>query len=78
MTVYEVGHVGGQAYLCMEYVDGPTLAQRRRGRRALAAREAARLVAVIARAVQQAHAEGILHRDLKPSNILLGKDEGMR
>jgi serine/threonine protein kinase len=75
VTVYEVGTVGGQAYLCMEYVDGPTLAQRVAADGPLPPREAARLVAVIARAVQQAHAEGILHRDLKPSNILLGKDE---
>ncbi|MBN9523694.1 serine/threonine protein kinase [bacterium] len=71
VTVYEVGTVGGQAYLCMEYVDGPTLAQRVAADGPLPPREAARLVAVIARAVQQAHAEGILHRDLKPSNILL-------
>ncbi|HYH66485.1 MAG TPA: serine/threonine-protein kinase [Urbifossiella sp.] len=78
VTVYEVGTVGGQAYLCMEYVDGPTLAQRVAADGPLPPREAARLVAVIARAVQQAHAEGILHRDLKPSNILLGKDEGGR
>jgi serine/threonine protein kinase len=74
VTVYEVGTVGGQAYLCMEYVDGPTLAQRVSADGPLPPREAARLVAVIARAVQQAHAEGILHRDLKPSNILLAGD----
>ncbi|HEX4606758.1 MAG TPA: serine/threonine-protein kinase, partial [Urbifossiella sp.] len=76
VTVYEVGTVGGQAYLCMEYVDGPTLAQRVQADGPLPPREAARLVAVIARAVQQAHAEGILHRDLKPSNILLSAECG--
>jgi serine/threonine-protein kinase len=76
VTVYEDGTVGGQAYLCMEYVDGPTLAQRVQADGPLPPREAARLVAVIARAVQQAHAEGILHRDLKPSNILLTGDRG--
>jgi len=82
VTVYEVGTVGGQAYLCMEYVDGPTLAQRVAADGPLPPREAARLVAVIARAVQQAHAEGILHRDLKPSNVLLAgygiRDSGFR
>ncbi len=78
VTVYEVGTVGGQAYLCMEYVDGPTLAQRVQADGPLPPREAARLVAVIARAVQQAHSEGILHRDLKPSNILLSAECGVR
>ncbi|MBY0512621.1 MAG: serine/threonine protein kinase, partial [Gemmataceae bacterium] len=71
VTVHEVGTVGGQAYFCMEFVDGPTLAERVRDGGPLPPREAARLVGVIARAVQHAHSAGILHRDLKPSNVLL-------
>src|SRR5688572_7959752 len=71
VTVHEVGTVGGQAYFCMEYVDGVTLAQRVSADGPLPPREAARLVAAIARAVHHAHTEGILHRDLKPSNVLL-------
>ncbi|MBX9578703.1 MAG: serine/threonine protein kinase [Gemmataceae bacterium] len=78
VTVYEVGAVGGRAYICMEFVGGRTLAQRVADG-PLPPREAARLVAVIARAVEHAHQHGILHRDLKPSNILLGNAEcGMR
>jgi serine/threonine-protein kinase len=71
VTVHEVGTAAGQAYICMEYVGGPTLAQRIANEGPLPPRDAAKLVAVIARAVEHAHAQGILHRDLKPSNILL-------
>ena len=75
VTVHEVGTAGGQAYLCMEFVGGQTLAEKVRAGGPLPPREAARLVATIARAVDHAHAQGILHRDLKPSNVLL---EGVR
>ena len=78
VTVHEVGTVGGQAYFCMEFVDGPTLAERVRDGGPLPPREAARLVGVIARAVQHAHSAGILHRDLKPSNVLLGSKSEIR
>ena len=71
VTVHEVGTTDGQAYFCMEYVEGQTLAQKVAADGPFPPREAARLVAVTARAVQHAHSLGILHRDLKPSNILL-------
>ena len=71
VTVYEVGTQAGQAYFCMEYVEGWTLAEKLAHVGPFPPRDAARLVAQVARAVQHAHEHGTLHRDLKPSNILL-------
>jgi eukaryotic-like serine/threonine-protein kinase len=75
VTVHEVGTVGGQAYLCMEYIGGETLAEWIRAQGPLPPRDAARLVAVVARAVEHAHSQGVYHRDLKPSNVLLQLDD---
>jgi eukaryotic-like serine/threonine-protein kinase len=71
VTMHNVGTLNGQAYLCMEYIDGVTLAEKLKSGGPLPSREAAKLVAAIARGVQHAHEQGVLHRDLKPSNILL-------
>lgn len=63
----------GQPYFVMTYIDGTTLA-RRLAEGPLPAVDAARLLVQVSRAVQHAHAQGVLHRDLKPSNILLDRD----
>mgnify|MGYP001290204561 CR=1 FL=1 len=63
-----------QPYLVFEFVDGPTLAQARRGQGAMPAREAVALVMGVLDALAAAHERGIVHRDLKPSNVLLGQD----
>jgi len=70
VAVHEVGRHQDTAYLVMDYVDGPTLAdQIAEGPWTPA--EAARLCAKVAEAVHFAHEAGVIHRDLKPSNILL-------
>ena len=70
VPVYEVGEIDDRPYFSMKYVRGQTLAQRL-VEGPLSSREAARVLAAVARAIHFAHMRGVLHRDLKPSNILL-------
>jgi serine/threonine protein kinase/predicted Zn-dependent protease len=73
VQIYEVGERDGCPYLCLELVEGGSLEKKLKGA-PQPAREAARLVETLARAMQHVHQHGILHRDLKPSNILLTAD----
>jgi serine/threonine protein kinase len=67
------GLVDGRAYLVMDMVDGPTLAEvLRLG--PLDPEHAADLGVTLASALAYIHARGIVHRDLKPSNIFFGAD----
>ncbi len=71
--IHDVGQFNGQHFFAMEYIEGPSLAERiQQG--PTDANAAARLVATVARAVEHLHQQGIVHRDLKPSNILLDAD----
>jgi serine/threonine protein kinase/WD40 repeat protein len=71
VQVFEVGTRDGRPYLILEYVAGGSLADRLR-HGPLPARDAAALIATLARAVQHAHDHSVIHRDLKPGNVLLG------
>jgi tetratricopeptide (TPR) repeat protein/predicted Ser/Thr protein kinase len=73
VQVYEVGEHEGRAFFAMEYVAGASLSAHIAGT-PRPAREAARLVADLARAMHFAHERGVVHRDLKPQNVLLTPD----
>jgi eukaryotic-like serine/threonine-protein kinase len=73
VPVYGVGDHEGRPYFIMRLIEGQSLA-RHLADGPIAARQAATLLAPIARAVDYAHHRGVLHRDLKPSNILIDRE----
>ena len=69
--VYDIGEVGGQQFISMEYVDGEDLATllRRIGR--LPGTKALQITRQLCAGLAAAHDKGVLHRDLKPANIMV-------
>jgi serine/threonine-protein kinase len=73
VPVYEVGELEDRPFFSMKHIAGRTLTELL-AERPLPAREAARILATVSRAIHFAHQKGVLHRDLKPSNILIDDD----
>ena len=72
-AIHGMEESGGTKFLVLEYVPGPTLADRLR-RGPLPIREAIRIGKQIAEALEAAHARNIIHRDLKPANIKISPE----
>jgi serine/threonine protein kinase len=74
VQIYETGEVAGVPFITMEFVAGKSLRDLL-NEKPLEPRQAAALLARVARGMDFAHQGGVLHRDLKPSNILLGENQ---
>ncbi|MDX2177058.1 MAG: serine/threonine-protein kinase [Candidatus Sumerlaeia bacterium] len=74
-AVYFVGEEeDGSPFLAMEYVDGGSLQEVIRTRRAVPHSRAAEWMAQAAEALRTARKIGIIHRDLKPGNLMTTRD----
>jgi eukaryotic-like serine/threonine-protein kinase len=69
VSVHDLGFDGETPYLVMELVRGTSLKERI-AKAPLAPPDVRRLGVQLARALEAAHAAGILHRDVKPANVL--------
>src|SRR6266480_1439820 len=70
VPIYDVGEREGSCYFSMKFIDGGQLDEVAK-RTPISIRNAAELIAKLARTVHYAHEHGILHRDIKPGNILV-------
>jgi serine/threonine protein kinase len=77
VRVYDFGHTDdGDLFLVMELLRGPTLSTVMDAEAPMAPQRVARIGGRIARALEAAHANGVVHRDLKPDNVLLTTQYG--
>ena len=72
-TVYDAGDHDGRVYIASACIDGETLSER------IAAgvvplREAVRIAAAAADALEYAHVHGVIHRDVTARNIMIARD----
>jgi tRNA A-37 threonylcarbamoyl transferase component Bud32/tetratricopeptide (TPR) repeat protein len=71
VTLHEFGVAEDTYFLVMELVEGVPLSDYLQEHGPLGVEEARHVLTQIVRALQHAHAHGLVHRDIKPANILL-------
>jgi tetratricopeptide (TPR) repeat protein/predicted Ser/Thr protein kinase len=73
IRIFDLGEAEGLKFVTMEFIEGEDLQSLLRREKKLNPAEATRIMIQVCRALEAAHAEGVIHRDLKPQNIMLGK-----
>ena len=71
VRTYDLGQVNGMYYLTMEYVEGTSLKQLISSRGKLPLPVTLTIGKQLCRALEVAHAEGVIHRDIKPQNMVV-------
>ena len=73
VRIHDVGESAGAPYIAMELVEGSSLAALLQARGPLPEPVVVALAAQLARALEAAHAQGVVHGDLKPANLLVDR-----
>ena len=77
VTVHDTGVEGDTAYIVMELLPGPTLADRIADG-PVPVEEVVEVGRQVASALDAAHARGLVHRDIKPANVAYAADGRVR
>lgn len=78
VVVYDVEDEPTFSYIVMEHIEGPDLRELLLEESKIPAPRAVHFVSQVCKALQFAHAAGIVHRDIKPSNILILENDKIK
>ena len=78
VTIFDYGTDGANAFLVMELLSGPTVAELIKQRGPLPVDLALDLAAQTAAALSATHRVGVIHRDIKPSNLILDRRDRLK
>jgi serine/threonine-protein kinase len=76
--VYDYGETEQQAYLVMEFIDGPTLQDLFDDGHRFDLQEIGRTITALLQALQYSHDRDIVHRDIKPGNVMFTAQGGVK
>ena len=70
VRIYDLGDADGTKFITMEYIEGKDLRSIVLEKKKFTPEEAVDIMVQVCRALEAAHAVGVIHRDLKPQNIM--------
>jgi len=71
VSLFDYGSDDGTYFIVMEFIDGSSLSEIIHREGALMPERAAEIASDVARALERAHAQGLVHRDIKSGNIMI-------
>jgi serine/threonine-protein kinase len=75
VTIFDVGEHNERPYIVMEHLGGGSLHERLRKEGAQSPQRVFTWLEQAGRALDAAHAEGVVHRDVKPANLMLDRED---
>jgi serine/threonine protein kinase len=78
VTLNNFTETGGRLCLIMQFVEGVTFEQRLLELKHVPWQDVLNVGIAVCRALEHAHAQGVIHRDIKPSNVIVRSDGSVK
>ncbi len=78
VTVYDVGQLGEDHFISMEFIEGENFMSLIRNQRQFSIPQVLYIAIKVLKALDYSHRKGIIHRDIKPHNIMITRQKEIK